>query len=60
MTHNNVWPHTVCMQHRTQAKPDGLHSRQIDLATIQPARIIFAKARGLDEGKLLVVGSVWN
>ena len=43
------------MKQRAEAEPQRLHAHEIDLGLKQPARIIFAKARRLDE-RLRFVG----
>ena len=41
-----------------QPHADGLQSHEIDFIGVEPTRVIFAKARRLDEGKPLKVGRV--
>ena len=45
-------------EQRRHAEPDGVEAHEVDLLREQPARVVLAKARRLDERKAFEVGSV--
>ena len=50
--------HAMTAGQRGDAEADGVEPHEIDLLGKQPARIVFAKAGGLDEREALEVGRV--
>ena len=46
------------MQKGAEPQPQRLHAQKIDLFAEQPARVVFAKAVGGDEGQVFVVEGV--
>ncbi len=47
MAGDDIRPHAEFMDQRAEPEPQRLDAHQVDLATEQPARVIFAKAGGL-------------
>ena len=45
--------YAVLAHQRRQAQADGFHTKEIDFVWKEPACVVFAKARGLDEREAL-------
>ena len=50
--------HAPFAHQRREAKANRFHAKKINLVRVEPARVVFAKARGLDEGKTLEGGGI--
>ena len=50
MADDDLGPHAQLVEKRAQTEAERLDAHQVDLLLEQPARVVFAKARGLDHG----------
>src|SRR5262249_21770417 len=57
MAGDNFRRDATLLDQRAHPKPDRLHSHQVDLGSEQPARVVFAEARGLHQRlRFVIVG----